>query len=62
MVLKDCFYVRVSLCNLHESNIFGARAVFSMDVCHNFSQCVLAIIPLIGVLICVVVTKACTRC
>ena len=36
------------LCSLHESNIFGARAVFGMDACHIFPQGVLTIIPLIG--------------
>ena len=34
---------------------FGARAVFSMDVCHFFHQCMLAIIPLTAV----VVTRDC---
>ena len=48
VVLIDCFYVGTSLCSLHESNIFGVRAVFSMDACHIFAQCVLAIIPLMG--------------
>ena len=28
--------------------LFGTRAAFSIDVCHLFSQCVLAIIPLIA--------------
>ena len=28
--------------------LFGTRAIFSIDVCHLFPQCVLAIIPLIG--------------
>ena len=38
---------------------FGVRAVFSMDACHLFSQCMLAIVPLIrGVTD--VVTTACT--
>ena len=31
-----------------------------MDVCHLFSQCMLAIIPLIGGVTGVVVTRACT--
>ena len=41
--------------------IFGARAVFSMDACHLFPQCMLAVIPLIGDVTDVVVTRACTR-
>ena len=61
VVLKGCFYVGASLCSLCESNIFGARAIFSMDSCLVFPQCVLAIIPLIGNVI-VVVTRACTGC
>ena len=51
-----------SLCRLHESNIFGVRAVFSMDAYHIFLQCVLAVIPLIGGVISVVVTRAYTGC
>ena len=43
-----CFFVRPSLCSLHGFNISGARAVFGMDACCLFPQCVLAIIPLIG--------------
>ena len=62
MVLKGCPYAGVSLCSLCESNIFGARAVFSMDACHVFLQCVLAIFPLVGGVIFVVVTRACTGC
>ena len=45
MILEGC--VGASLCSLHGFNIFGARAVFSMDACHLFPQCVLALIPLI---------------
>lgn len=45
-----------SLCGPHESHLFGARAVFSMNACHIFPQCVL-IRGLIGI-----VTRACTRC
>ena len=60
--MKGCFYVGVSLCSLHESNSFGARAVFSMDACHIFPQCVLAVIPLIGGVIGLVVTRAFTGC
>ena len=62
MVLKGSFYVGASLRSLHESNIFGVRAVFDMDACHVFPQCVLAVIPLIGGVIGVVVTRACTVC
>ena len=29
--------------------LFGTRAIFSIDVCHLFSQCVLAVILLIGI-------------
>ena len=59
---KGCFYVGLSLCSLHESNIFGVRAIFSMDAFHSFPQCVLAVIPLIGGVTGIVVTTACTRC
>ena len=62
MVLKGCFYMVVSLCSLHESNIFGVRTVFGMDACHIFPQGVLAVIALIGGGIGVVVTTVCTRC
>lgn len=48
MVLEGCFYVGMLLCSLHEFNIFGVRAICSMDTCHLFPQCMLAIIPLIG--------------
>ena len=60
MVLKGCFYVGVSLCSLCECNIFGAMSFYSMDAYHIFPQCVLTIIPLVGGVICVVVTRACT--
>ena len=59
MVIYCVFYMAVSLSRLHESNIFGARAAFSMDARHIFPQCVLAVIPLIGS---VAVTRACTGC
>ena len=39
---------------------FGVRAVFSMDACHVFPQCMLDVIPLIGGVTGVVVTRACT--
>ena len=60
MVLKGCFYMRVSLCSLCEPDTFVIRAVFSMVVCHIFPQCVLVIIPMMGVPIGVVVTKDCS--
>lgn len=37
------------MCSLHETDVFGARAVFGMGACHVFPQSVMAIIPLIGV-------------
>lgn len=49
--------MRVSLCSLYEP---VTRAVFSMVVCHIFPQCVLVIIPLIGIPIGVVVTRDCS--
>ena len=36
MVLEGYFYMGASLCSLCESNIFGARAVFSIDAYHVF--------------------------
>ena len=48
-----------SLGSLRESNIFGVRAVFSMDACHIFPQGVLARISLIVGVISVLVTRAC---
>ena len=60
--MKGCFYVETPLCSLCESNIFGAKAVFGMDACHVFPQGVLALLPLIGGVIGVVVTRACTGC
>ena len=47
------------LCSPCESNIFGARAIVTMDAYHIFSQCMLTIIPLIEDVI-VVVTRAST--
>ena len=49
-----------SLCSLCEFSIFGVRAVFSMDACHVFPQCVLAVIPLIGGETAVVMIRDCT--
>ena len=62
MVLEDYFYVGMSLCSLHVNSLifFGVKAVFSMDACHVFPQCILAVIPLIGGVTDVVVTRACT--
>ena len=40
--------MRSCTCSLHGFNIFGLKAVFSMDVCSIFPQHVLTIIPLIG--------------
>ena len=51
-------YVRSSLYSLHGFNMFGVRIIFSMDACCLFSQCMLAIIPLIGA-VTDVVTRAC---
>ena len=62
MVLKGYFYMGMSLCRVCESNIFGARAGFCMDASHDFPQSVLAVIPLIGSVIGVVVSRACTGC
>ena len=39
---------------------FGERAVFSMDACCLFPQCMLAIILLIGGETGILVTRACT--
>ena len=50
MVLESCFYVGVFVYSLHESNFFGKKTVFSIDACCFFLQCVLAIIPMIGVM------------
>ena len=49
------------LCSLWESNIFGVRAIFSTDACHVFPQCVLALIPLTGGVIVIVLTTVWTR-
>ena len=62
MFLEGCFYEGTSLCSLCGFNIFDVRAVFCMDACHVFLQCVLAVIPLIGGVTGVVVTRACTGC
>lgn len=53
--------MEVSLCSMCDSDIFGARAVFSLSACHVFSQCVLAIVPLMGA-VTGVETRAYTKC
>lgn len=50
------------MCRLCESSIFGAWAVSGVDAWHTFRQSVLAIIPLLGGVIGMVVTRACTGC
>ena len=35
--------MEVSLCSMRDSDIFGARAVFSMHACFLFAQCLLAV-------------------
>ena len=53
--------MRVSLCRLPESNIFGVRAIFFyMHACCVSLQVVLAIVPLMGGVFHVVVTRAST--
>ena len=47
-----------SQCSLCECNNFTVRAVFGMDACHLFPHCMLPIIPLIGGVTGVVVTRA----
>ena len=42
-------------------NNFGARVVFSLDAFHFSPPCILAILPLLGYVTNVVVTRACTR-
>ena len=46
---------------LYVSSIFGVRTGFGMDDSHIFPQSVLAIIPLIGGVIGVVVTRPCAE-
>lgn len=52
----------VSLCSLCLCNIFGERAVFSMDACLSFPHCVLPIILLIMGVTGIVVIRACLDC
>ena len=59
MVAKGCFYVGASLCRLHVSSVFGARAVFDVDANHVFPQCVLAATTLVGDVVSVGGSKAC---
>ena len=62
MVLKGCVYVGAFLCRLCMSNSFGARAGFCMDAIHVFPQSVLVIIPLIGGVVGVVLSRAYAEC
>ena len=55
-VLEDYFHVGISLCSFCVLIFFGMRDVFSMNVCHHFPQCMLAVIPLIEGVTDVVVT------
>ena len=59
MVLKGCFYLGAFLSSPCKLNIFGARAVFSMNACHVFQQDMQAHIPLIGSMIGVMI-RNCT--
>ena len=60
MFLVRYLYVRSSLYSLHGFNMFGVRIIFSMEACCLFSQCMLAIIPLIGDLSSLMVTRPCS--
>ena len=51
------FYVGASQCSVCECSNFTVRAVFGMDACHLFSLCVLAIVPLLGGAIGVVLNR-----
>lgn len=62
MALKNCFYIGASLYSLHESNIFGTRAVFGVDAYHTFPYGVLGLVPLVGDVFGVVVSRACVGC
>ena len=58
LFLEDCLCMgayQYSLCGV---NIFGVRSVFSVDASHLFPQFVLALIPFIRGVTCVVVTKS----
>ena len=43
-------------------NIFGVKADFGMEASHIFPQDVLAIVPLIGVVVVVIVSRTCAGC
>ena len=58
VVLKGHSYMRPLLFRLCEPKIFGTLGVFGMDSRHIFPQGVLVIIPLIGDVICTVVTES----
>ena len=58
LFLENCFYMGASQCSLCGVNIFGLRSVFSVDAFHLFPQFVLAIIPFVSGVTCVVVTKS----
>ena len=60
MVLEAYFYVGTSCVACVGFIVVGVRAVCSKAACHLFPQCMLAIIPLIGGVTDVVVTRACT--
>ena len=61
MVLEGYLYVGTSPYSLCGFNIFGTRAVFIMDARHLSSQRMLAMSPLIGGVIGIVVARACTE-
>lgn len=55
MLLKDCFYVGLSMCSLHVSNIFGGRDVF---ICmSDLSFLRVTIIPLMESVISIILTR-----
>lgn len=58
LFLEDCLYMGASLCSPYGVNSFGVRSVFSVDAFHLFPQFVLAVIPIIRGVTCVVVTKS----
>lgn len=62
VTLKSWFYVGASLCSLYEFSSFGVRVAFSMSVPSTSFLDVLDIIPVIGVVIGVVVARACLGC
>lgn len=51
---------RMTLDCLCDVIFFGTRAVFNMESCHLFLQYIMVIIPLIGDVADVVLTRACT--